>query len=73
VLFPITAVCTRRLTVKDTVRYVPGAYPAAIDLISSGEINVKKLITNKFKFEESGKAFDLVRQGRQDMFKVMIE
>lgn len=73
VRFPITAVCTSGLTIKGSIRYLPGCYPAAIDLISSGAIEVKKLITNRFKFEQAEEAFELVRQGRSDVFKVMIE
>ncbi|KAJ9215253.1 hypothetical protein DTO166G4_3138 [Paecilomyces variotii] len=72
VLFPITAVCTRGLVVKGSIRYLPGCYPAAIDLISSGQIGVKRLITNRYKFEEAEQAFELVKAGRQDVFKVMI-
>ncbi|KAJ6008291.1 hypothetical protein N7540_012267 [Penicillium herquei] len=49
-----------------------GCYPAAIDLISSGQIDVKRLITNRFKFEQSEEAFELVKAGRSDVFKVMI-
>lgn len=73
VMFPITAVSTQGLTIKGSIRYLAGAYPAAIDLISSGKIDVKRLITNRFKFEQSEEAFELVRQGRSDVFKVMIE
>ncbi|KAM0547495.1 hypothetical protein ACHAPJ_010368 [Fusarium lateritium] len=73
VQFPITAVCTQGLVIKGSIRYLSGCYPAAIDLISSGKINVKKLITNRYKFEQAEEAFELVRQGRQDVFKVMIE
>lgn len=70
--FPITAVYIRGLVIKGLIRYLIGCYPAAIDLISSGRINVKLLITNRFKFEESEQAFELVKAGRQDVFKVMI-
>ncbi|PYI19036.1 alcohol dehydrogenase [Aspergillus japonicus CBS 114.51] len=72
VLFPITTVCVRGLVVKGSIRYLPGCYPAAIELISTGKIDVKKLVTNRFKFEQAEEAFELVRQGRQDVFKVMI-
>jgi D-xylulose reductase len=73
VTFPITAVCCKGLNVKGSIRYTTGCYPAAIELIGSGKIDVKKLVTNRFKFEQSEEAFELVRQGRQDVFKVMIE
>lgn len=72
VSFPITAVCIKGLTVVGSIRYKPGSYPAAIDLISSGKIDVKRLITNRFKFEQAEEAFDLVKAGHQDVFKVMI-
>ncbi|OJJ02063.1 hypothetical protein ASPVEDRAFT_83583 [Aspergillus versicolor CBS 583.65] len=72
VVVPITAICTRGLTVKGSIRYLPGCYPGAIDLISKGQIDVKPLITNRYAFEEAEEAFELVKQGRQDVFKVMI-
>lgn len=70
--FPITAVCTQGSVIKSSIRYLTGCYPAAIDLISSGQINVKPMITNRFKFEQSEQAFELVKAGRQDVFKVMV-
>lgn len=70
--FPITQVCTQGLTLKGSIRYLTGSYPAAIDMIASGKIDVKKLITNRFPFEQAEEAFELVRQGRPDVFKVMI-
>ena len=73
VSFPITALCIQGLTVKGSIRYLTGCYPAAIDLISSGKIDVKKLITNRFKFEQAEEAFELVKEGRSDVFKVLIE
>ncbi|KAB8277246.1 chaperonin 10-like protein [Aspergillus minisclerotigenes] len=70
--FPIAAVCTRGLVVKGSIRYLTGCYPAAIDLIVKGINDVKRLVTNRFKFEEAEQAFELVKAGRQDVFKVMI-
>lgn len=72
IAFPITAVCTRGLVIKGSIRYLAGCYPAAIDLIGSRQIDVKRLITNRYKFEEAEQAFELVKAGRQDVFKVMI-
>lgn len=70
--FPITHVCVQGLTVKGSIRYLPGSYPAAIDLIGEGKVEVKSLITNRYKFEESEAAFELVKAGKPDVFKVMI-
>lgn len=72
VAFPITTVCIRGLVIKGSIRYWTGCYPAAIDLISKGTIDVKRLVTNRFKFEESEQAFELVKEGRSDVFKVLI-
>lgn len=72
VAFPITMVCTQGLLLKGSIRYVAGAYPAAIDLISKRKVDVKELITHRFDFEQAQEAFELVRQGRSDVFKVMI-
>lgn len=72
VAFPITTVCIRGLVIKGSIRYLTGCYPAAIDLISKGTIDVKRLVTNRFKFEEAEQAFELVKEGRSDVFKVLI-
>lgn len=70
--FPITEICSQGLTLKGSIRYLAGCYPAAIELISSGKIDVKSLITNRFPFEQAEEAFELVNQRRPDVFKVMI-
>jgi D-xylulose reductase len=62
-----------RLISKGSIRYLAGAYPAAIDLIARRKVDVKALITHRFKFEDSEQAFELVKEGRSDVFKVMIE
>lgn len=70
--FPITHVVMQGISVKGTIRYLAGAYPAAIDLIAGGKVNAKALVTNRFSFEEAESAFQLVKEGRPDVFKVMI-
>ena len=44
-----------------------------MDLIASGKIDVKRLITNRFKFEKAEEAFELVRQGKESVIKVVIQ
>lgn len=70
--FPITQVVTQGLKIKGSTFYLTGSYPAAIELISSGKVEVKKLITNRFRFEEAEAAFELVGQRKPEVFKVMI-
>jgi D-xylulose reductase len=71
--FPITTVCIRDIHVRGSIRYTAGCYPTAVDLIASGKIDVKRLITNRFKFEQAEEAFELVRQGKESVIKVIIE
>lgn len=73
VAFPITAVCTKALLVRGSIRYKAGSYRAAIELLSGGKVDVKRLITHRYKFEQAEEAFELVKAGRPDVFKVMIE
>lgn len=44
-----------------------------MDLIASGKIDVKRLITNRYKFEQAEDAFELVMQGKESVIKVIIE
>ncbi|KAK2765120.1 hypothetical protein FQN54_008819 [Arachnomyces sp. PD_36] len=71
--FPITTACIRDLTIRGSIRYTAGCYPTAVDLIASGKIDVKRLITNRYKFEQAEEAFELVRQGKESVIKVIIE
>ncbi|KAK4508440.1 hypothetical protein PRZ48_002178 [Zasmidium cellare] len=72
VVFPITTACIRALTIKGSIRYTTGCYPQAVELVASGKIGVKRLITNRFEFEKAEDAFELVKASKPDVFKVMI-
>ena len=70
--FPITTACVRDLTIRGSIRYTAGCYSTAVDLVGSGKIDVKQLITHRFAFEESERAFGTVKKGGEDVLKVMI-
>ncbi|KAM3126364.1 hypothetical protein CJJ07_000940 [Candidozyma auris] len=70
--FPVIEALVKQLNWTGTIRYTTGCYPTAIDLVASGKIDVKRLVTNRFKFEDAEKAFNLVKEGRPDVIKVMI-
>ena len=70
--FPITTACMRDLTIRGSIRYTTGCYSTAVDLVGGGKIDVKQLITHRFAFEESEKAFETVKKGGEDVLKVMI-
>jgi len=49
------------------------SYPTALELVASGKVNVKPLITHRFKLEESEKAFATTGNSSTDnAIKVMI-
>ncbi|GAB1214951.1 hypothetical protein ATERTT37_004132 [Aspergillus terreus] len=72
VVFPITTACIRDLTIRGSIRYTTGCYPTAVDLVASGKIDVKRLITDRYDFEKAEDAFELVRQGKEKVIKVII-
>ena len=47
------------------------SYPIALSLVASGAVNVKPLVTHKFKLEESMKAFETAERG--EGIKVIIQ
>ncbi|KIW88118.1 D-xylulose reductase A [Cladophialophora bantiana CBS 173.52] len=71
ITFPIMAACTKELTVKGSFRYGPGDYAMAVDLASSGKIDVKRLISRKVNFDDAEQAFEDVKAGKA--IKVLIE
>ncbi|KAH8597646.1 chaperonin 10-like protein [Bisporella sp. PMI_857] len=62
--FPIMALCTKEITVKGSFRYGSGDYKLAVELVASGKVDVKKLITSTVKFEEAEEAFKSVKEGK---------
>ncbi|RWA06528.1 hypothetical protein EKO27_g8577 [Xylaria grammica] len=72
VMFPITTACIRALNIKGSIRYTTGCYPQAVELVASGKVNPRSLITHRYKFEESLKAFEVVKTASEDTLKVMI-
>ena len=48
------------------------SYPVALELVASGKVNVKPLVTHHYTLEESQKAFDACGAGNNGAIKVMI-
>lgn len=72
-MFPITTACIRALNIKGSIRYTTGCYPEAVTLIASGKINPRKLITHRYKFEQALEAFELFKEGKESVLKIIIE
>ncbi|KXT05752.1 hypothetical protein AC578_1047 [Pseudocercospora eumusae] len=69
--FPIGAMCSKELNVKGSFRYSSGDYALALEFISTGRIDVKKLITGRFKFNEAEHAFGETKAAKG--IKILIE
>ena len=50
----------------------PDSYPTALEMIASGRVDVKPLITHHFTLEETHQAFETARTGAGGAIKVMI-
>lgn len=60
--FPVADLCSKEGVYKGSFRYGAGDYELAVELLCSGKVNVKDLITHRFGFEDAQAAFESVSQ-----------
>ncbi|EEY68511.1 alcohol dehydrogenase, putative [Phytophthora infestans T30-4] len=63
ITFPIGIMCGKELHVTGSFRYSAGDYQLALDMIASGKLSVKELISETVPFEQAKEAFDNVKRG----------
>ncbi|CAK7215487.1 hypothetical protein SBRCBS47491_002498 [Sporothrix bragantina] len=63
VLVPMVTVLVKELRIKGSLRYGPGCYDMAIDLVHQGRIQLKPLITHRFPFSQADLAFKTTKDG----------
>lgn len=72
VSIPLINACAREIDIRGVFRYC-NDYPAALALVASGKINVKKLVTHHFDIKDTKDAFETSRlSSRNGAIKVMI-
>ena len=69
--FPFMHLSANEIDVKFQYRYA-NQYPKAIRLIAGGLINLKPLVTHRFKLEEAVQAFHVAADPKQGAIKVQI-
>jgi len=73
---PLSAAALREIDILGSFRYCD-TYPAALALLASGSLPmVSKLVTHRFRLEDTGRAFDLMSRGTDEegglVLKVMV-
>ncbi|XP_033236861.1 sorbitol dehydrogenase-like isoform X2 [Drosophila pseudoobscura] len=68
---PLINALSREVDIRGVFRYC-NDYSAALALVASGKVNVKRLVTHHFDITETAKAFETSRYGHGGAIKVMI-
>ncbi|KAJ8718679.1 hypothetical protein PYW08_002916 [Mythimna loreyi] len=66
---PLAGALAREVDIRGIFRYV-NEYPIALNMVASGKINVKPLVSHHFSMEQTLEAYEVARQGLG--IKVMI-
>lgn len=71
---PIKCITARRsgLTLKFVRRFNPKDFPKSIDLITTGKVNVDRLITHSFPLNEINTAFEMINNYANEILKAVI-
>ena len=68
---PIVNAALREVDIRGVFRYV-NCYPVALELIASGKVDVKPLVTHRYKLEETLAAFQTAKDQADGAVKVVI-
>jgi D-xylulose reductase len=72
VAFDVTGAVVKEARIETVFRYA-NVYDRAIDLMASGKVDLKPLITDTFDFDDSIKAFERAAEGRPTDVKLQIK
>ncbi|MDR2946591.1 MAG: NAD(P)-dependent alcohol dehydrogenase [Candidatus Adiutrix sp.] len=72
VLFDVAAIQAKELDIASVFRYA-NIYPRALELVASGKIDVKRLISKVYPFEQAVEAFKDAAKLEPNIVKIQIE
>lgn len=64
VMFPVTALCVKEISMRGSFRYGSGDYKLALEMVASGKVDVKSLITGRVTFRNAEQAFVDLKAGK---------
>ncbi|GMK57241.1 hypothetical protein CspeluHIS016_0400750 [Cutaneotrichosporon spelunceum] len=70
---PMFAILAKQLRVLGSFRYGQGDYQLAISLVSRGLVDLKPLVTHRYKFQDARQAFDVTKAGKDKDGKTVIK
>ncbi|MFC3834284.1 NAD(P)-dependent alcohol dehydrogenase [Deinococcus rufus] len=68
----IVSAASREVTLRGVFRYA-NCYPAAVELVASGAVNLDALVTHRYSFDQTPEAFDFADREKKTSMKVMID
>ncbi|CEH18250.1 xylitol dehydrogenase [Ceraceosorus bombacis] len=73
VLLPLHRINMKELEVTGSFRYGSGVYRTAIDLVSQGLVDVKRIVTHRYTFDDAIQAFAATAAGKGEDGKTCIK
>ena len=72
VSLPVLEIGIKEIDIRGVFRYC-NTYPIALELVASGKVQMKRLVTHRFKMFESADAFEAARDRSSKSIKVIID
>lgn len=73
IVLPITYILVREVQLLGSFRYAAGDYDKSIALAATGKVDVTRLVTHRYLFDDADKAFEATARGRGEDGKSCIK
>jgi L-iditol 2-dehydrogenase len=73
VSLPIVEASIREVDIRSIFRYIDNCFKISLEMLASGKIDVKPLISHRYSLDKVIEAFDTARTGRDGAIKVIID